>query len=310
MNRAHRLLLSPLCLLVLAACQSTEVSTPVDPAPIVETRPAEPPAPPRETRNADWPSAPTSGIGFVPAERGIAFEAFGQRVSSEEYDQGLREHLGDRPRTPLSEEQYRVALRERLLALSWLENQPLRNEPTFRAEARRAVRSALSEQIVERRAATLRRPVSDEDVRALYRERLAKFRTPEKARIRMIQVSTESECEAALARLRQGEEFAAVAAAMSQHASRVRGGEVDPFPRGTYGIDALEEAAFRLAPGDREAVTTAAGIFIVEKLATIPERTAPFDAVSADLRAELEAVEHRRARTEALQAMEAELSSP
>ena len=177
----------------------------------------------------------------------------------------------------------------------------------MRAALRARLREALAEALVGRLAAEITKPVGEADVRAEYQRRIREYETPEMVRIRMIQVDTGAAAAALLARYRAGEEFAALALAESRHTSRENGGLMAPFPRGTLGIAELEALAFRLAPGETGTVETPAGVFIVEKVASIPARTEPFESVSASLRAELEARAAAEARRSVLATMELDL---
>ncbi|MDX2175225.1 MAG: peptidyl-prolyl cis-trans isomerase [Candidatus Sumerlaeia bacterium] len=234
-------------------------------------------------------------------EGGLALEAYGLAVSRVEFEAGRRRAEGE------DDAAYRERVRRQLLALRWLEGTSAAEDPAVRAALRARLREALAEGVVGRLAAEIVRPVGEADVRAEYQRRIRDYQTPEMVRIRMIQVDTPTAAAALLARFKAGEEFAALALAESRHASRENGGLMAPFPRGTLGIAELEALAFRLEPGGTGTVETPAGVFIVDKVAAIPGRTEPYDAVAQALRAELERKAVEDARRSVLAQMELDL---
>lgn len=100
-------------------------------------------------------------------------------------------------------------------------------------------------------------------VQAMFDEQAPK--TAEQVRFRIIVLATEDEAQAALDRLRNGEDFAVVAQQVSQHAaSRDNGGEQDWLPRGVL-EPALEDALFSLDIGQiSDVITGENALFIVQ----------------------------------------------
>jgi len=89
--------------------------------------------------------------------------------------------------------------------------------------------------------------------------------TADQVRFRVIVLTTESDAQAALQRLKNGEDFATVATEVSQHeASRQQGGEQDWTPRGIL-EPALDEALFSLEVGQiSDIITGQNALFIVQ----------------------------------------------
>ncbi len=254
----------------------------------------------------DW-----AGLGNdspLPREAGIAFEAFGRRVSTLEYQLAFKAFLDGRPPTAALEREFRDRLRERLMMLAWLDGSALRQDAPFRAEVRGALRRELAEAALARLLAEEAKPVTDEELRALYESRISQFRTPEMARIRLIQVGSETEAGAVRARLDAGEDFGSVAREVSRHASSARGGEIEPFPRGTFGSRELEDLAFRLQTGGVDTLATPTGYFVIKKIGAIPEQARPLAEVAPALRRELEEKRRAEARARIVERIEREIT--
>ncbi len=261
---------------------------------------------PARPGHPDW-----AGLGNdspLPRESGIAFDAFGHRVSTLEYQLAFRHFLSGREATGELEREFRDRLRERLMMVTWLERADLRQDAPFRAELRGRLRRELADSAIDRLLREEAAPVTDDEVRRLYEGRMDQFRSPEMARIRLIQVGTESEAQSVIARLDAGEDFGAVAREVSRHASSSRGGEIDPFPRGTLGNRELEDLAFRLQTGGVDTLSSSTGYFVVKKIGAIPQQARPFSEVAPALRRELEEVRRSEARSRLIGRIEQEIT--
>jgi len=107
--------------------------------------------------------------------------------------------------------------------------------------------------------------VGDEEVAAFYRENPAAFEQPEQMRARHILVAVEdgaddarkaearARAESLLARVRGGEDFAAVARESSDCPSSAEGGDLGFFARGQM-VEPFDAAAFALAPGETSGI--------------------------------------------------------
>lgn len=243
-----------------------------------------------ESEEPDW-LLPLEGAASGAT---VAFEAWGLRMDQEEYQAGLRNFR--RSNASATEQDYQAHLNERLLVLAWLEQSRLRRDRAFQAEIRAGLREDLADRVVSRLLVNEVAPVTEAELLTLYDRRRSQFHSPEMTRIRMIQVATREEADRVLASLRAGASFGEVAAANSLHDSQLRGGELDPFPRGTFAVLELEELAFSLSPGEIDSAETVAGTFIVEKLSHVSAHVIPFEDVREELRAELEGERVRAAR--------------
>lgn len=161
---------------------------------------------------------------------------------------------------------------------------------TFGAE--RLLKEKIEKQLVVQAAAAavVIEPsrVSDEALREYYDSNLTKFRQPESVRLRIISAKDESKAGEALVRLTKGEDFGNVAARMSEDAYRIKGGDIGFVHRGRI-YPALEEAAFRLKPGEMSGLVRTEGLwFIVKVEDRIPEQQISFDDAKDRLRKDLE----------------------
>lgn len=104
---------------------------------------------------------------------------------------------------------------------------------------------------------------------SLYRTKLAEAiraeapTVAEQVRARHILVATEEEAKSINVRLAAGEDFAALAAELSQDASsKDDGGDLGWFPRGQM-VEAFDEAVFALQPGEMSTVETEFGFHVI-----------------------------------------------
>jgi parvulin-like peptidyl-prolyl isomerase len=186
---------------------------------------------------------------------------------------------------------------------------------------RRARRDALRIRLRYARARTssfaTRNEVTGDEARALadaepdrvaelYRERAQEYRIPEQVRARHMLFQGDDAGEraaAALARLRAGEDFEALALELSEDAAtREEGGDLGFFPRGRM-LPGLEAVAFELGEGElSEPVETDRGVHLVR----VEERQEASERSLEEVRFELarELVESDRARDAAAEAAE------
>ena len=93
-------------------------------------------------------------------------------------------------------------------------------------------------------------PLTDTELRAYYTEHQEEYAQPEQVRARHILVETEAQAQAAMARLRGGEDFAKVAREIStDKGSGANGGDLGWFGRGRM-VPPFEQAAFGAPLGE------------------------------------------------------------
>lgn len=171
----------------------------------------------------------------------------------------------------------------------------------YRVEEKRRVRYVAID------AATLRSKttVTPAEVEARYRENTAAFSTPEQTRASHILFATEGKDEAevrklaeeVLARVKKGEDFAALAKQYSDDGSKENGGDLDFFPRGMM-VPEFETAAWALQPGQTtdQLVQTQFGFHIIRVTDRRPAVTRTLDEVRQQIE---DQIRTEKARTEA-----------
>ncbi len=135
--------------------------------------------------------------------------------------------------------------------------------------------------------------IPEEELRDYYASHADQFGTPEQRRashilLRATEENKESrrqEIDRIMARLKSGEEFAALAREFSEDGTAAQGGDLGFFSRGRM-VQPFEEAVFALAKkGDlSEVVTTPFGLHLIQLTDIKPAETTPF----ADARAGIE----------------------
>jgi peptidyl-prolyl cis-trans isomerase D len=137
--------------------------------------------------------------------------------------------------------------------------------------------------------------VTEEELRAAYEEERLRFETAEERRSRHILIAVEegqedvarTAAEAVIARIRGGEDFAAVAAEVSADAgTKAQGGDLGWNSRGTFPTE-FEEALFALEPGAiSEPVRTDSGFHVIRLDEVRAGDLQSFEAVRDELAAE------------------------
>ena len=130
--------------------------------------------------------------------------------------------------------------------------------------------------------------VTDAQVMERYRAEYAGKPGPEEVHVRLIYVHTEAEASAAIARLKAGEDFAAVARAVSKDVSVATGGDLGFVARDGLNAE-VGAVAFALPPGQFSAypVRGPAGWFVVKSEARRSQPTQPLAVVREQIRATL-----------------------
>lgn len=170
------------------------------------------------------------------------------------------------------------------------------NAARYRREAGKRIRYV----VVKRQDQLSTVEITDDDVRAAYEANSAEHSHPEQQRARHILFRFDGDAddeqrsrirvqaEKVLERLRAGEEFEALARAMSQDTfSAERGGDLGWFSRGQM-VPSFEEAAFTTAPGEFAPVTeTQFGVHVIQVTGTREAGVLPLEEVSDEIRSRL-----------------------
>ncbi len=156
----------------------------------------------------------------------------------------------------------------------------------------------LAQELIRQEIAKIQ--VSEDDIKSYYKANMESFNAPEmvKARHILIKVgraaseeeknNAREKAEGILKRIKAGEDFAKLAAELSDDpGSKVNGGELGFFPRGRM-VKPFEDAAFAMKPGEVSGlVETQFGFHIIKVEEKKPAGIEPFDAVRDKIRAKL-----------------------
>lgn len=120
--------------------------------------------------------------------------------------------------------------------------------------------------------------VTDDEVKQIFEDYKSSFDTPEQVRASLIVVATEEEANDVIKQLKEGKDFAELAASVSlDEATKTNGGDTDFFARGQQ-EEAIEEAAFALAKDEvSEAVETSGGYTVIKVTDRIEAHSATYE---------------------------------
>ncbi len=131
---------------------------------------------------------------------------------------------------------------------------------------------------------------NEAELRQYYDKNVAMFKQPEAVKLMLISMKAKKKARAALKKIKSGEDFAAVAEAMSEDDYRVKGGDFGYIHRGRLKFPKIENEAFRLKAGETSGLLQADGTwFIIKAGERKPEEQLSFEQVKNKLKADLEA---------------------
>ena len=130
--------------------------------------------------------------------------------------------------------------------------------------------------------------MSDADVQEYYDKNTGKFKQPESVKLRLISTKDEKKAAEALAKIKAGEDFGNLAAAVSEDQYRVKGGDIGYQHRGKL-LPELENAAFQMKIGEIRGLIKAENLwFIIKVEDKKAEQQMTFDESKDKLKKELE----------------------
>lgn len=243
------------------------------------------------------------GLAACGRSRGPAIaQVGGESITIEDLQNRLRE-------TPAAYQQYvaseqgrrqfvNLLVREKVVLLearkSGLSGDPAyqKSVADFKEEWKRRVKDYEESLLVESYLRKLRSrdlAVTDAEVRQYYNDHRADYDKPVQIQASHILLNSEPDAEQALARLKKGEPFEAVARAMSKDpATASQGGKLSAFHKGMLPPE-FEEAAFKLKVGEISSpVKTQFGYHIIKKTGQTLLAPRPFAAAQEEIRAQLE----------------------
>ena len=215
-----------------------------------------------------------------------------EQIQREDYREELEAFAKTRNASvsdPGIQEAYRAQLINDLLLVDYAKQLEAHKDPTYQILSRQLQRDLLIRHVRETRVFQ-EAQVTEQEIQQEYQRRLPDLTSPKMAHVRAIQTATRQEADQALEFIRSGQQdFASAAYAFSIHPSRVQGGELPPFPRGTY-PEIFEQEAFRLQVGEiSNVIETEQGFFILEKTGEILPRSAPLEEVRKEILKDLRA---------------------
>jgi peptidyl-prolyl cis-trans isomerase C len=189
------------------------------------------------------------------------------------------------------------------------------DEAGFRTELRAR---HMVDAVVQQEASRLPAVVSDVDAKAFYDQNPTLFDTGERVRASHILVrvpdgaspdakkAARARAEAARARIRKGEDFAAVAREVSEDpGSGPRGGELGVFGKGQM-VPPFEKAAFALPAGQvSDLIETQFGLHIIKVNERLPAGKIPFEPVKGQIKDHLAQTRKQQAVDELLRGLRA-----
>lgn len=150
----------------------------------------------------------------------------------------------------------------------------------------------MGEQLLARKLATStmeKISVSEEDISAYYNSKPQEFVTGPRAKLSHILVDSEKEALSVLARLKKGEDFAALARELSICPSSQRGGDLGWASRGMM-VPEFEKVAFALEKGQlSEVVKTSFGYHVIRCDDIEPQRQVTLDEARGKIEQQLRA---------------------
>ena len=194
-------------------------------------------------------------------------------------------------------EQYRQAglgqmadqIVERLIEQTLVSNAARKSGLTETAEVKRRIK-VLSDGVLQQMylESKISEQLTDDALKAAYREQIAGAKRPEEIRARHILVKTEAEAKKIIAELGDKGDFAAAAKKHSTGPSGVKGGDLGFFSDGMM-VPEFSKAAFALKAGEftKAPVKTQFGWHIIKLEERRKAKAAPFNEVAPKLRQEL-----------------------
>ena len=147
------------------------------------------------------------------------------------------------------------------------------------------LRADIADQIRLRRliVSTQKLSVTDEESRKAFQEQRAKFAAPATVHLHQSIVKTEAEANEAVAKLKDGADFAALARAKSLAPTGKYGGDYGFVPREML-PEEIGDIVFAMKDSEVRTVASPQGYFVLKVSGTRPAKPAQYESVKEDLR--------------------------
>jgi len=194
-----------------------------------------------------------------------------------------KNRLNDKTVQAIARPQFLEQLIEQFLIIAYAREKGMDNDPRYIRLREMAERQVLIDFTLNKTLySTI--TVSEDELTTYYYHHIKEYTIPARVQVRHILTRTREEAENALKRIQAGEDFESVAREVSIHSSKINGGILPPFSRGTYDKD-FEEMAFRLKVGEvSPIVKSSLGYHIIEKTGESPEQIIPLSEVKDKIR--------------------------
>ena len=233
-------------------------------------------------------AAPYGMAQQAPLTQGDADEVLatvnGTPLTKRHFDELLRQYS---PQTQAAARQNKGRFMRELVLQEILAQEGRRiqieNDPEVAARLSLQRNSTLARAVVQKYVAE-QSGMTDERLREHYDNNRASFAYDEQITARHILLKTEAEAQAALAEIKQGQDFAEVAKRKSTGPSAPDGGDLGTFGRGRM-VPEFEQVAFALNVGEvSEPVKTQFGYHIIMVTDRTGSAPRPFDEVKDEIR--------------------------
>ncbi len=130
---------------------------------------------------------------------------------------------------------------------------------------------------------------SEDELKKAYQDKLAQYTQPEQRRASHILVKTREEADKIAAQARQApQRFAELAKKFSIDTdSAAQGGDLGMNPQGSFAAKPLDEAIFRMKPGETDVVQSEFGFHVVRLALIQAAKTRPFEEARKELAADI-----------------------
>ena len=170
---------------------------------------------------------------------------------------------------------------DKLLAVD-ARKRKLDKDPKIQQAIQDAVDQVLAKALIQKEVSSLN--LSEASLKNFYQDNAAMFRLSDRIQARHIITRTQPEAQAALDRVKAGEDFKTVASEVNIDATKSKAGDLGLVPRGIM-VKPFEDALFSLSEGETSGIVkTSFGFHIILAEEIEKGQLRPFETVKEDIR--------------------------